>query len=163
MDVKFDLLGHPIPEARGKPGRTGHVPTPEIASQIRTLLVAGLNLDRIAVEVGLSVPTIRKHYFANGRINRRHAREMALAEARAKNLLQLQAAADDGNVSAMKEIRKIVEGEALKILDDDASARNAGRGARAVQPPGKKALAREAALEAERELEDFFDRETRLN
>lgn len=158
-DVKFDLLGHPIPDSRGQPGRTGHVPTPEIASKVRTLLVAGLPLDRIALEVGLSVPTLRKHYFANGKVNRRHAREMALAEAKARNMLQLQEQADAGNVSALKEIRKIVEREQLLALDDRVAGKETRKRSQAA-PKGKKQVAREQALAAEAEIEDLLGSET---
>lgn len=158
-DVKFDLLGHPIPDSRGQPGRTGHVPTPEIASKVRTLLVAGLTLDRIAIEVGVSVPTLRKHYFANGKVNRRHARDMALAEAKAKNMLQLQDQADAGNVSAMKEVRKIVEREQLLAMDDRVSGGQTRKRAKAA-PQGKKQMAREQAIAAEAEIEDLLGSET---
>lgn len=153
----FDLLGHPIPDGRGEPGRTGHIPTPEIASKIRTLLVSGLNLERIAPEVGISVPTLRKHYFASGRIKAKQARAMALAEARAKNLLQLQMAADTGNVSAMKAIEKILDRETARLLDDEVTRPER-------EPaPGKKQIARNAARAAEDELALFLQGEQRPN
>lgn len=163
MSVKFDLLGHPIPERHGKSGRNGHVPTPEIASKIRVLLVANMPLERIATEVDLSIPTLRKHYFQNGKVNRRHAREMALAEAKARNLLQLQAEGDKGNVSALKEVRKIVEREMFLAMDDEVTGGKGKKKAAAATLPGKKEAARAAALEAEDEIEHLFHSEGQVH
>lgn len=160
MYPKFDLLGDPIPDSRGKAGRTGHIATAENTSKIRTLLVAGMKLEQIAREMGITVPTIRKHYFANGRLKAKDAREWALAEARAKNLLQLQAEADRGNVSAIKAMDKVLDRCERRILDDDAAMRD--RPSKPM-PKGKKHDARTAALEAETELEELMNREARLN
>ena len=158
MPVEFDLLGHPIPENKGKPGANGHVPTAENASKIRTMLMAGMRLQDIARQLGLSSPTLRKHYFQNGKVNYRHARDMALAEAKAKNLLQLQAAADDGNVSAMKEVRKVVTAEILNHMDDGATKPKKDTSLRAL-PAGKKAMTKLHADEGEDELAQLFGEE----
>ena len=159
MALEFDLLGDPINPKRGEKGRNEHLPTAKNASKVRTLLLTGLTLSRIADEMGISAPTLRKHYFQNGKINRTHAREMALAEARAKNMLQLQKAADAGNVSAMKELRQILDREQQAVLDAQYS-RAAEAGGKAA-PKGKKEAVRAAAMQAEEELDDFFDNETR--
>lgn len=122
MAVEFDLLGDPIPEGRGKAGRTGHVPTAENASKIRTLLVSGMTLGDIARQVGVSVPTLRKHYFHSGRVKPKVAREMAVSEAKAKNMLLLQRQADKGSVSAMKALHAIYEKAEMSILDEKLGA-----------------------------------------
>ncbi|WP_353474797.1 hypothetical protein PVT71_14605 [Salipiger sp. H15] len=159
MALEFDLLGDPINPKRGEPGRNEHLPTAENANKVRTLLLSGLSLARIADEMGISAPTLRKHYFQNGKINRSLAREMALAEARAKNLLQLQKAADGGNVSAMKEMRQILDREHQAELD--ARYRREAAAAGRAAPKGKKEITRAAALQAEEELDALFDNETR--
>lgn len=117
MDRKFDLLGDPIPEGRGEPGRTGHIPTAENARKIRALLVAGLKNQQIARELGISVPTLRKHYFQSGKINARLAREMAVAEMRARNILRLDAQADKGSVSAMRALEPLLEKAEREIIE----------------------------------------------
>jgi predicted transcriptional regulator len=142
MGLEFDLLGDPINPKHGQPGRNEHVPTAANASKIRTLLIAGMPVGRIAQEIGLSAPTLRRHYFQSGKINRELAREMALAEARAKNFLQIQAAADDGNVSAMKEMRQVLE---RMVMEDQA--RKFGDKKKAKKPAlGKKEQAKVDAV-----------------
>lgn len=109
MAVNFDLLGDPIPEGRGKAGRTGHVATKENASKIRVLLLAGMSVGDIAKHLGISAPTLRKHYFHSGKVNARLAQKMALSETRARNMIRLQEQADKGNVSAIKEMNRITD------------------------------------------------------
>lgn len=121
MAVKFDLLGDPIPEGRGKAGRTGHVATKENASKIRVLLLAGMAVGEIAKHLGLSAPTLRKHYFQSGKVNARLAQEMALSETRAKNMLLLQKEADKGNVSAIKEMNRITDKIERDMIERDMS------------------------------------------
>lgn len=158
----FDLLGDPIPEGRGEPGRTGHIATRENISRVRQLLVAGLTKARIAEELGITSPTLNKHYFASGKINTRQAREMAIAESRAKIMLQLGREADSGNVSAMKTLLKEIDRAQLGLLDRDASQGTTnGKTARtpraaAVRPLGKKEADRQLALQAEDELEERY-------
>jgi hypothetical protein len=118
MDPKFDLLGDPIPEGRGKAGRTGHIPTAENARKIRTLLVAGMKPERIAQQMGISVPTLRKHYFQNGKVNAKLARQFAIAEMRARKLLRLDEQADKGNVSAIRTMSAEMDRIEREIAED---------------------------------------------
>lgn len=122
MDRKFDLLGDPIPDGRGEPGRTGHIPTVENARKIRALLVAGMKNQQIARELGISVPTLRKHYFQSGKINARLAREMAIAEMRARNILRLDREADKGNVSAMRALEPLIEKAERDLIEREFGA-----------------------------------------
>lgn len=122
MDRKFDLLGDPIPDGRGEPGRTGHIPTVENARKIRALLVAGMKNQQIARELGISVPTLRKHYFQSGKINARLAREMAIAEMRARNILRLDREADKGNVSAMRALEPLIEKAERDLIEREVGA-----------------------------------------
>lgn len=119
MDRKFDLLGDPIPDGRGEPGRTGHIPTAENAKKIRALLVSGMKNPQIARELGISVPTLRKHYFQSGKINAKLAREMAIAEMRARNILRLDAQADKGSVSAMRALEPLIDKAEREIIERD--------------------------------------------
>lgn len=107
MARDFDLFGTPLPRNLGKVGRNEHVPTPENVSRIRQLLLAGWNTAKIAEEIGISRPTLRKHYLPDiekGRV-------VAMSELRAKTIARLDKAADGGNVAAMKELLRVV-GEA---------------------------------------------------
>ncbi len=158
-NVKFDLFGHPIPENHGQVGRNEHAPDAETANKIRVLLCAGMNLKTISVEVGLSVPTMRKHYFQNGRINKTVARKIALAEQRAKVLLRLDEAADAGNVSAMKTQLNVLDAQIAKLLaGEEEDRRSASPPARPMK--GKKEAAIDAAHEAEADFGEWLEEET---
>ncbi len=149
MTQQFDLLGHPIPENFGKPGANGHVPTPETCRKIRLLLVAGLTNKRIAAELGISVPTLRKHYFHSGKVKVRHAREMALAEQRARTILQLDEAAEKGNVSAQRTLLSVIEGEEMAMRAAEAAGDNDRAKPHITSlPKGKKAMLSAVAEDA---------------
>lgn len=155
MNSKFDLLGDPIPEGRGKPGRTGHVPTAENARKIRSLLVAGLKNAQIARELGITVPTLKKHYFHNGKVNAKLAREMAIAEMRARNILRLDAEADKGNVSAMRALEPLLEKAERDLVERELSREKPAK----EQAPGVKRHRELMGHEADDELEAELMRE----
>lgn len=113
---RFDLFGHPVPANLGSAGRNEHAACPEIARKIRVLLLSGWTLQRIAEQVGLSAPTLRKHYFQNGKVNRRHAVEMAAAEQRARCLLKLDEQVEAGNVGAIKQMVKVIDERERDLL-----------------------------------------------
>lgn len=153
MERCFDLLGDPIPASRGEPGRTGHIATAENVRRIRALLVAGMQKGEIARELGISVPTLTKHYFASGRISYAAARSKAIAEMRAKAVMLLDREAAKGSVPAIKAIAAAADRAAVEMMDAAAS-RKPGPGAKterpkAPRPAGKKEADRHAALEAE--------------
>lgn len=78
--------------------------------------MSGWTLQRIAEQVGLSAPTLRKHYFQNGKVNRRHAVEMAAAEQRARCLLKLDEQVEAGNVGAIKQMVKVIDERERDLL-----------------------------------------------
>lgn len=131
MAREFDLLGDPIPKGHGKAGAPEHRVTSENINKIRLLVLAKWIAKDIADEIGISVPSLNKHYFKNGSIKAARARSMA--EVKGRVLLQLQKEADGGSVSAQKEIWKIVEKEELLALSNSLPER-----ARSKKPKGKK-------------------------
>lgn len=117
MKRDFDLFGHPLPRNLGEVGRNEHVPTPENVNRVRQLVMANWTAEQIADELGISRPTLRKHYLPD--IEK--ARVIVLGEVKAKVVIQLEKAAEDGNVAAMKELLRMVrEGE----LDQGVGARD---------------------------------------
>ncbi len=114
MAREFDLLGDPIPATRGRPGRDEHVATASNVNKVRLLVLADWTAKQIAEEIGVSVPTLNKHYFRNGSIKR--ARETVLAEVKGRLMLQLDAEAAKGNVSAMKKLADVVAKEELRAI-----------------------------------------------
>lgn len=145
------MLGDPIPDGRGEPGRTGHIPTAENAKKIRALLVAGMKNQQIARELGISVPTLRKHYFQSGKINARMAREMAIAEMRARNILRLDAQADKGSVSAMRALEPLIDKAEREIIERDMGGEAPREKSQGVKRQ-RELLGHEADDELDREL-----------
>jgi hypothetical protein len=111
MKRDFNLFGEPLPRNLGKVGRNEHVPTAENVSRVRQLVMAGWRAEKIAEEIGISRPTLRKHYLPDFQ----KSRIVALGEVKAKTLLLLEKAAQDGNVAAMKELLRIVREEELNL------------------------------------------------
>lgn len=134
----FDLFGNPLPRNLGAVGRNEHVATAQNVSRVRQLVIAGWTTDDIAQELGISRPTLRKHYLPDVK----KGRVVAMSELKAKTIARLDKAADDGNVAAMKELLRIVNDEEI----------NDGIGApqqTAAEPQlGKKEQAQRAAQNA---------------
>lgn len=160
MTPKFDLLGDPVPENHGKAGANGHIPTSRNVNKVRLLLISGMDKKRIAEELGVSVPTLTKHYFASGAKEVKDARKKALVDARAKNLLRLDEAASKGNVTAIKEQNAILLAEAIKDRHSEVAGDDEDAGAKprkaAPAPRGKKEQQSEAAKDVLRE-NSLFD------
>lgn len=152
MRRDFDLLGDPIPDNFGKPGANGHIPTKENVNKVRSLVSSGWTLAQIADELGIKTPTLRKHYFQKRSI--KTARVHSIREAKGRVRLQLEREAEKGNVSAMKEINKMLEKEELDLLRRDAQDPPVvGRRARPI-PKGKREI---LEIKAERALEEDPD------
>jgi hypothetical protein len=62
MTQDFDLFGNPYEAPARSVGRPEHVPTEENIINIMVLLSSGMTNREVAKTVGLSVPTLRKHY-----------------------------------------------------------------------------------------------------
>lgn len=58
----FDLFGNPFDFAPRKAGRPEHEPTEENIINIMVLLASGMTNREVAKTLGISVPTLRKHY-----------------------------------------------------------------------------------------------------
>lgn len=136
MGVEFDLLGDPIPENHGKAGRDGHVATPKNYNKIKLLMVAGWTQKQIADELGLSVPTLRKHYF----LSLTKGRAVSISRIKGQVMMALHEKAMSGNVAAMKELFRLVEKAELADLSAQLTK------PKAPAPIGKK---RQRQLEAD--------------
>lgn len=133
MSADFDLLGDPIPANHGSVGRTGHVASSENVRKIRVLVASGWRLNEIAGQLGISVPTLRTHYFQNGSI--KTLRQKSLRELRGRMMLMLDEQAEAGNVAAMKELIRQTD---KKEMDDLADS------VRHPTPPKEKTLGKKA-------------------
>ena len=155
----FDLLGDPIPPNKGEPGRPAHAYDPRIANKIRVLLCAGLTNARIAKEIGVSVPVMRRVYFRTDAKTVKAAQRRAVADQRAKALLLLDKAAEAGNVSAIKAKLAILAEREQQFADEDEIERRGSIEPRRPEPLGKKERRQIAADEGEDEMAAWLDEE----
>ncbi|GMG82596.1 hypothetical protein LNKW23_18090 [Paralimibaculum aggregatum] len=133
MSRDFDLFGNPLPANRGRPGRNEHVPSAENVNKVRLLVAIGWTAAQVAEELGISAPTLRKHYFRD----LRKAREIYIAQVRGEMALRLQAEAAKGNVGAIRELRKMMDLAEIDRLPKTP--------AKPAEPLGKKERLRRAA------------------
>ena len=147
MAENFDLLGDPIPEGLGKRGRPPHLVTEKNRCKVIMLLAMCWDEKRIAGVLGISEPTLRKHYFRE-----LASRAVALDRMRASHLALLWTQAEAGNVAAMKEIGRELDKIEARVFGVRASADDAEDGDEAPRVPsrplGKKEEARLAAAQA---------------
>ncbi|EGI55002.1 hypothetical protein SUS17_2098 [Sphingomonas sp. S17] len=92
-----------------------------------------------ATAIGISVPTLRKHYFSEVAKRKDAKLRMEMTQ-----LSRLNNAAADGNVTAEKELFKRLDKAAIEQMAD----RVVERGRQSKAPKGKKVAEREAAQEA---------------
>ena len=133
--VAVDLFGDPIVTRREGPGRPEHVWSAENSHKINLLFALGHDVKQAAAAIGITVPTLRKHYFSE--VDRRRVAKLRL---KASLLMRLNG---DGSVAAIKELFKRIDKVELAQLATDV----AGRGKRADKPKtvGKKDAASLAA------------------
>ena len=133
-DVILDLFGMPVRERKAGRGRPEHEWSQENSHKISLLLAVGHELADVAAVIGVSVPTLRKHYFSE-----LEGRRVAAIRLTAKQLYRLNREAEGGNVAAEKALLAMTDRERTKLASD----RVAGR---AAEPrKGKKEQQAEAA------------------
>lgn len=139
---EVDLFGDPILPPQESRGRPEHSWSRENSNKVLLAFARGLSVKEAATAIGVSVPTLRKHYFAEvgKRADARLRMEMT-------QLARLNAAAEAGKVAAEKELFKRLDKAALSDLADRVADR--GRNGAPPRPPklGKKAAAKAAAAE----------------
>lgn len=133
-----DLFGDPVQSRQDGRGRPEHVWTLEKSNRVLLMFAAGRSPKEAATAIGVSVPTLRKHYFFEVA-----QREAASLRFEATQLERLNEAAKGGNVAAEKELLKYMQRVRLEQLSD----RVAKRGAAQAKPKavGKKEAATIAA------------------
>lgn len=142
MLENLDLLGWPIPEARDA-GRPEHEATPENINKVMMLLVFKKTNAEIAKALGISQPTLRKHY-----LQQLQQRRIARLQLDATRWAGLYAKVLAGDVSAMKELGKVLEAHDRAEMATNFGADTHQRRERAprAEKIGKK---QQAQLEAE--------------
>ena len=138
-DAKFpevDLFGDPVmPRHEGR-GRPEHVRTLENSNKVLLAFARGLTVKEAATAIGVSVPTLRKHYSSEVA-----QRDAAAIRFEMVQLHRLNEGAKSGSVSAEKELGRRLEKARIDLLADQVS--------RNVRPPRPEKLGKKAALQQE--------------
>lgn len=136
---EVDLFGDPVlPRHEGR-GRPEHVRTLENSNKVLLGFARGLTVKEAATAIGVSVPTLRKHYSSEVA-----QRDAAAVRFEMVQLHRLNEGAKGGSVSAEKELGRRLEKARIDLLSDQVS-RNARAPARVKQ--GKKEALQQAADE----------------
>lgn len=139
MAENLDLLGWPIPERRDA-GRPEHQATEENRNKIMMLLVFGKTNAEIAKAIGVSQPTLRKHY-----LQQLDQRKVARLQLDATRWSVLYAKILAGDIGAVKELGKMLEAHDRAELASNFGAPQRERKPK-VEKLGKKEIAQ---IEAE--------------
>jgi hypothetical protein len=157
MSENFDLFGNPWVDRPTKRGRPPHEVTVRSRNRVSMLLALGWANPRIAAALGVTLPTLHKHYFYELR-----QREVARDRLELRRLELAWDLAEDGNVGAFKEFGKLLDRNDVMKAEQSmgSTAPEAVQSAPApVERVGKKildeqrAMDADAALTAELELE----------
>jgi hypothetical protein len=115
-----------------KRGRPEHVRTRRNASLAALLFAMGRDVAEVAKALGITQPTLRKHYFSEVQ-----QRDVMLLKLEGDVLLKLFEAAETGNVGAMKELMARADKAGLQLLAGSVTKRGKKAEPKA-KPVGKK-------------------------
>lgn len=108
------LFGWQHSPRKGMRGRPAHVPNNETCNKIKLLLALGWANERIARALGITLPTLRKHYFSLLRV-----RDLARDAMDARRVERLWLAAEKGNIGAEKELGRFIVENDRRLIGDD--------------------------------------------
>lgn len=151
--AEFDLLGDPIPEGFGGKGRPEHRPSREKATLVTLLIALGKSKKQIAAGLGITQPTLNKHYYGNDapfRVRPGESRERI----EAKLLLTTFKQAEKGSVAAIKALWDKLEA-ADRDLDNFEKPKKPEKPKETAKKLGKKEAELEAAATAADEDPDW--------
>ncbi|MBX7496773.1 hypothetical protein K3172_12980 [Qipengyuania sp. 6B39] len=126
---EVDLFGDPVIYRDAKKGRPAHERTARNANKVSLLFALGHEVKDVAAALGITQPTLRKHYFSE--VQQRDAMRLKL---KAEVLSSLFDQAQQGNVGAMKKLLDQVEKGELVAINSSVKAR------RSSEAPKPKAL-----------------------
>lgn len=159
-DRATDLFGNPVRERHGQRGRPPLQLGAEERDRVEAALARGWSGQRIANAVGISLASLKRYF-------RAELKERDIMRDRlelAANARLIRAAIEDGNMTAMKQLREMMDRDALagkkrQIDEQQREAQQAGIGM------GKKEAAQRAAEKATQDdgWDDLLGQGDRLN
>jgi len=138
-----DLFGHPVRDNHGRRGRPPLQLTDEHRDMVQAALARGWSGQRIANAVGISLASLKRYFRAELRERDVMRDRLELAA----NARLIRAALEGGNMTAMKQLRELMEkdllaGQKRRIEERQREQRDAGIGM------GKKEAAQKEAEQA---------------
>ena len=131
---EVDLFGDPVIIREAKRGRPEHVRTDRNAQKVALLFALGHEVKDVAAALGITQPTLRKHYFSE--VQQRDAMRLKL---KAEVMVGLFDQAKAGNVGAMKKLLEQVEKGDLLALNNAVKNRKTSEAPKQRPAPvGKK-------------------------
>lgn len=142
-DRDTDLFGNPVRDNHGRRGRPPLQLTNEHRDMVQAALARGWGAQRIADAVGISLASLKRYFRAELKERDVMRDRMELAA----NARLIRAAIDDGNMTAMRQLRELMEkdllaGQKRRLKEQQDEQREAGLGM------GKKEAAQRQAEEA---------------
>lgn len=116
--TSIDLFGYPDRPGRGQKGRPRFAVTPRDRNRVRMLLAMGWSNPRIAAALEVSLPTLHKYF-------RRELAERDVMRDRldARRLELAMEQANGGNISALRELGKLIERQDAALADEKFGTR----------------------------------------
>jgi hypothetical protein len=150
----FDLFGNPYIAEPPRRGRPPHAVTKETRNRVSMLVALGWANPRIAGVLGVTLPTLRKHYFFELR-----QRDVARDKLEARRIEMAWQLAESGNVAALREFGRLLDRNDLMDAEAKFAADKQNESKATDKPRGKKEIDRVRALEADADLMRELDAE----
>lgn len=114
--LPFDLLGQPVPKNKGCKGRPQHVATAENLEKAVLLYAMRKTDAEVAAALGITVPTLKAHYFSRAELQsiRRNARAFVEGEL----LARLSRDSLAGKTGATEKLLKRLDKAGLSALSE---------------------------------------------
>jgi hypothetical protein len=142
--LPFDLLGQAVPANKGQRARPQHAPTAENLEKAVLLYALGRKDAEVASAVGISIPTLKRHYFSSPDLQR--VRRSARMFFEGELLARLNRDSLAGKTGATEKLLKRLDKAGLGLVDQ----RIKDRGKTEKQPaPGKKEAQQRLAQKVE--------------
>ena len=156
MSEEIDLFGNPYVAKPTKRGRPQHAVTLKTRNRVSMLVALGWANPRIAVTLGVTLPTLHKYYFYELR-----QRDVARDRLELRRLELAWDMAEKGNVGAFKEFGKLVERNDRMEIERELSTKPPEQPAS--EKPGKKVQTEQRALDADADLMAELEQEASQN
>ncbi len=157
MSEEIDLFGNPYVAKPTKRGRPQHEVTLKTRNRVSMLVALGWANPRIAVTIGVTLPTLHKYYFYELR-----QREVARDRMDLRRLELAWDLAEKGNVGAFKEFGKLVERNDRMEIERELGGKSDEQAVK-TERLGKKILNEQKALDADADLMAELEQEASQN